>query len=115
MRRDRLEVVPWIWEHGANFVEEICVFEGVKKFARRCMLEIAVYRAVVADPRCPRAARWLLGAAVAYAVSPIDLIPDFIPVLGHLDDVLIVPLLVWLALRMVPAHVVAEHRARLLS
>jgi uncharacterized membrane protein YkvA (DUF1232 family) len=60
-------------------------------------------------------ARWLLGAAVAYALSPIDLIPDFIPVLGHLDDVLIVPLLVWLALRIVPAHVVAEHRSRLMS
>jgi uncharacterized membrane protein YkvA (DUF1232 family) len=89
--------------------------EGMKKLARRCVQEITLYRAVIADPRCPRAARWLLGAAVAYAVSPIDLIPDFIPVLGHLDDVLIVPLLVWLALRIVPADVVAEHRARLLS
>jgi uncharacterized membrane protein YkvA (DUF1232 family) len=88
------------------------VFDGLKRVARRCAAEIAVYRAVMADPRCPRAARWLLGAAVAYALSPVDLIPDFIPVLGYLDDVLILPLLVWLALRMIPKEVVAEHRRR---
>lgn len=75
--------------------------------------EIKVYRAVLADPRCPRGAKWILGCAVAYAVSPIDLIPDFIPVVGHLDDLVILPLLVWWALRMVPRELVVEHRARL--
>jgi uncharacterized membrane protein YkvA (DUF1232 family) len=74
--------------------------------------EVGVYRSVMADPRCPRAARWLLGAALAYAISPIDLIPDFIPVLGHLDDVVIIPLMVWLALRWIPKELVAEHRAK---
>ena len=82
------------------------------KLARAFRREIGVYRSVMADSRCPRLARWLLVAAVAYAVSPIDLIPDFIPILGHLDDAIVLPVLVWLALRMVPKALLAEHRGR---
>ena len=63
------------------------------------------------DPRTPRAAR-LFGLLVAgYALSPIDLIPDFIPVLGLVDDALIVPLGIWLFLKMVPPGLFEEHRA----
>ena len=47
----------------------------------------------------------------AYAFSPIDLIPDFVPVLGYLDDLILMPAGLWLALRLIPAHVLAEHRA----
>lgn len=72
--------------------------------------EIGVYRSVVRDLRCPRLARWLLGGAMAYAISPIDVIPDFIPVLGHLDDVIILPVLIWLAFRVIPKELVHEHR-----
>jgi uncharacterized membrane protein YkvA (DUF1232 family) len=74
--------------------------------------ELRVYRGVMRDPRVPLAARIVLGAAVAYALSPIDLVPDWLPVVGHLDDLLIVPLLVFVALRLIPRHVVAEHRRR---
>ncbi|MHB1295895.1 MAG: YkvA family protein [Anaerolineae bacterium] len=64
------------------------------------------------DPRTPWYARiWSL-CVVAYALSPIDLIPDFIPVLGYLDDLLLLPLGVWLAMRMIPRHVMEENRAR---
>ena len=83
------------------------------KLARRFQSEIGMYRAILRDPRCPRLARWLLGAAVAYALSPIDLIPDFIPVLGHFDDALILPLLIWLARRALPRELIREHRARI--
>ena len=62
------------------------------------------------DPRTPVGAKLLAGAVAAYAFSPIDLIPDFIPILGLLDDVIIVPLGVWLVLRMVPPPLLAEFR-----
>ena len=83
------------------------------ELARSFKREIAVYRRVLQDSRTPRLARWLLGSAVAYALSPIDLIPDFIPVLGLLDDALVLPLLIWLAIRLIPRDIIAEHRAAL--
>jgi len=84
----------------------------LRAIAGRFKREVAVYRLVLRDPRTPRLARWLLGAAVAYTLSPIDLIPDFIPVLGHLDDLVVVPLLAWMGLRLIPSEVVAECRER---
>jgi uncharacterized membrane protein YkvA (DUF1232 family) len=64
------------------------------------------------DPRTPWYAKLLVGAVVAYALSPIDLIPDFIPVLGYLDDLVIVPLGIAAAVRLVPAEVLADCRAQ---
>lgn len=64
------------------------------------------------DPRTPWLAKALAAFAAAYALSPIDLIPDFIPVLGWLDDLLIVPAGVWLAVRRVPPALMAEFRQR---
>ena len=61
-------------------------------------------------PDTPLSAKLLAGFVVAYAFSPIDLIPDFIPVLGYLDDLLIVPLGVYFALRLIPPHVLAAAR-----
>ncbi len=60
------------------------------------------------DPRVPWYARVLAGCVVAYAFSPIDLIPDFIPVIGYLDDLIIVPVGIWLVLKMIPPAVLAE-------
>ncbi len=64
------------------------------------------------DPRTPWYAKVCALGVVAYALSPIDLIPDFIPVLGYLDDLLIVPLGIWLTIRMVPPEVLADCRRR---
>ena len=82
--------------------------EAYARFRR----EIRVYQAVLQDPRTPRPAKWLLGAAIAYALSPIDLIPDFIPVIGHLDDAVIVPGLIVLAVRLIPRDVLEDCRSR---
>jgi uncharacterized membrane protein YkvA (DUF1232 family) len=64
------------------------------------------------DPRAPWHAKLIAGLVVAYAVSPIDLIPDFIPVIGYLDDLLIVPAGIWLALRLMPPEVMQAAREK---
>jgi len=66
-------------------------------------------------PATPWYAKAMGAFVVAYALSPIDLIPDFIPLLGYLDDGLIVPALVYAAVRLVPQELVAEHRANVLA
>ena len=69
----------------------------------------AVYLAAK-DPRTPWYAKGLVLLIVAYALSPIDLIPDFVPVLGYLDDLIIVPVGIWLAIRLIPSEVLTEAR-----
>lgn len=64
------------------------------------------------DPRVPWYAKALALVVAGYALSPIDLIPDFIPVLGYLDDMILVPAGIWLVVRLIPPHVMAEHRER---
>ena len=63
------------------------------------------------DPRVPWYAKAVAGAVAAYALSPVDLVPDFIPVLGYLDDLIIVPLGILLAVKLVPPELMAEFRA----
>jgi uncharacterized membrane protein YkvA (DUF1232 family) len=72
---------------------------------KRLLEEVRFVRLVARDERTPRAAKWLAGGLIAYALSPIDLIPDFIPVIGHLDDAVVLPLGLWLLNRMIPATV----------
>ena len=77
----------------------------------RILREVRFVKLVLSHERTPRAAKWLAGGLVAYALSPIDLIPDFIPVLGYVDDLILLPLGVWLVLKLVPGDVMAECRA----
>ncbi len=82
----------------------------LRSWARALKRDVIALWIAARDPRVPRHAKALAGAVAAYALSPIDLIPDFIPVLGYLDDLLIVPAGIWLVVRLVPAELMAEFR-----
>jgi uncharacterized membrane protein YkvA (DUF1232 family) len=80
--------------------------------ARALRQEIYALYLACRDPRTPLAARIVTACVVAYAFSPIDLIPDFVPVFGYLDDLILVPLGIALALRLIPPEVLSDCRAR---
>ncbi|AFM27335.1 YkvA family protein [Desulfomonile tiedjei] len=81
---------------------------SLKDVASTLKARLDVYRAVYRHPKTPRTAKVLLWLALAYLMSPIDLIPDFIPIIGHLDDLVIVPGLILLALWHIPENVLSE-------
>jgi membrane protein DedA with SNARE-associated domain/uncharacterized membrane protein YkvA (DUF1232 family) len=82
----------------------------VREWARGLRRDVYAIYLAARDPRVPWYAKAAALLVVAYAVSPIDLIPDFLPVLGHLDDVILVPLGVLLAARLIPDELLDEHR-----
>jgi uncharacterized membrane protein YkvA (DUF1232 family) len=84
--------------------------ERLKRWARRLKVEVHALYLAYKDPRVPWYARVFAAVVVGYAFSPIDLIPDPIPVLGYLDDLVLIPLGVALAIRMIPPQVLAECR-----
>ena len=86
--------------------------ESAKAWARGIKRDVLAIYFAARDPRAPMLARLLALAVAAYALSPIDLIPDFIPILGYLDDLLIVPLGILLVIRLLPAPVLASARAK---
>ncbi|MEO7384293.1 MAG: DUF1232 domain-containing protein [Novosphingobium sp.] len=82
----------------------------LRAWARRLKVDIVVMWLAARDPRVPLHAKLLAGLVAGYALSPIDLIPDFIPIVGLLDDLLLVPLGIWLVLRLIPPELLAELR-----
>ncbi len=88
------------------------ILERWKRRVHQLKAELYAVYLACKDPRVPWYARIFAACVVGYAFSPIDLIPDFIPVLGYLDDLLLVPLGLMLTLKMIPPEVMAECRAR---
>jgi len=86
------------------------VLARLKIWARTIKQDVHAIYLASRDPRVPWQAKALAICVAAYALSPIDLIPDFIPVLGYLDDLIILPLGVLLVVRMIPPEIMAEHR-----
>lgn len=82
----------------------------LRTWARGLKRDVLALWIAARDPRTPWAARLAAAMVAAYALSPIDLIPDFVPVLGYLDDLLIVPLGIALAIRLIPADLMALYR-----
>ncbi|HEY6365377.1 MAG TPA: YkvA family protein [Candidatus Binatia bacterium] len=85
--------------------------EAWKQKARELRTEIYALYLAVKNPRVPWYVKFSAVCVVAYALSPIDIIPDFIPVLGYVDDLILVPLGIALTIRMIPPEVLAECRA----
>jgi len=86
------------------------LFDYLTRQARRLKQETYAVSLAARDPRTPWLQNWSSRSVVAYALSPIDLIPDFIPVLGYLDDLLLLPLGIFLALKLIPTAVLADAR-----
>ena len=86
------------------------MFAAIRQWARRIKQDAVMLWFAYKDPRTPWLPRFISMLAVAYALSPIDLIPDFVPVLGFLDDAVLLPAMIWLAVRLLPAEVVAACR-----
>jgi uncharacterized membrane protein YkvA (DUF1232 family) len=88
------------------------MIEKLRQWAKRLKREAVTLWFCYRDPRTPLIARLLAIGVVAYAFSPIDLIPDFIPVLGFLDDALLLPIGIWLTLKFIPKPVLADCREK---
>lgn len=88
----------------------MAVLNRAKQWARRLKQDVVALWFAARDPRTPTVAKLVAAMVAAYALSPIDLIPDFIPVLGYLDDLLIVPFGILLAVKLIPRPLMAEFR-----
>ncbi len=91
------------------------MLEKLKTTAKRLKRDVMTLYFVARDSRTPLYARGLAFLVVGYALSPLDLIPDFIPVLGLLDDIILVPAGIWLVLKLVPKNVLDDARVRALK
>jgi len=87
--------------------------EKLKAIGKRLKQEIQFYRLVMNDSRTPKLARILLWAAIGYTLLPFDIIPDFIPIIGHLDDLIIIPFLIIIAFKIIPDEVINDCRAKI--
>ncbi|WP_353155938.1 YkvA family protein [Herminiimonas fonticola] len=84
--------------------------ETIRTWARRIKRDVMVLWFARKHPDTPLLAKVICVLAVLYALSPIDLVPDFVPILGYVDDMLLLPALIWLAVRLLPPHVLAACR-----
>ncbi len=89
------------------------MLERMKHVARRMKLQLSILSYAIEHPRLPRHIKWGIVALIAYTVSPIDLIPDFLPVIGLLDDLLLVPLGIYFIIRSIPEEILTQARRRL--
>jgi len=87
----------------------------LQNWANLLKRDVMVLWFAVKNPETPLVAKSLAVVAVAYALSPIDLIPDFIPILGYIDDIILIPMFVWITLKFVPEEVISQSRQQAIS
>ena len=88
------------------------MFDRIKSWARALKRDTYAVYLAARSPSTPWYVKVLAAAVAAYAFSPIDLIPDFIPILGYLDDLILIPLGIWLVLLLIPEQAMVEYRAK---
>jgi uncharacterized membrane protein YkvA (DUF1232 family) len=88
-------------------------FERLRHLAKQLKQEFTLYRLVAKHPETPWLAKMCLGLAIGYLLLPFDLIPDFIPILGQLDDVVIIPLMLYIALIITPVSIIEHCRQQI--
>jgi uncharacterized membrane protein YkvA (DUF1232 family) len=98
----------WLWRSGRSLTDATADLKALGGDVVRLPARLG---RLAADPRVPRRARWMLIGLAIYVASPIDPVPDFIPVLGHLDEVILVPVILARVRRMIPPAVWAEYFA----
>ena len=98
--------------HCPAMIRCMTILQRLRDWARRIKRDGVTLWFAARDPRTPWTVKALCAFVVAYALSPIDLVPDFIPVLGYVDDVLLLPGLIWLAVRRWPDQVATDSRAK---
>lgn len=86
--------------------------DKIKTIGKNLKHEINFYQTLSKDSRVPTISKVFIASAIFYFLLPFDLIPDFIPVVGHIDDLVIIPMLIYVALKFIPAEVIAEARQR---
>lgn len=86
------------------------MLEKLKQLASRLKAEFVFYQRLQKHPQTPKIAKALLWLAIGYVLMPFDLIPDFLPIIGQLDELVIVPLLLYSALKLTPTDIIAECR-----
>ena len=82
------------------------MLQQINAWAKRIKQQVLLLWTAYQHPECPAYVKVLIGLIVLYALSPIDLIPDFIPILGYLDEMILLPILIGLALKLIPEHVI---------
>lgn len=98
------------WTPARPYINGMSILDAAKRWARKIKRDVVALWIAARDPRVPWYAKAAAGAVAAYALSPIDLIPDFIPIIGYLDDLLIVPVGIMLAVKLVPSDLMQEFR-----
>lgn len=93
-----------------EYIRDMRIVRSFRERVRRLSLQINVLHHAGRHPDLPLLSRFLVLLTVAYALSPVDLIPDFIPILGYLDDLILLPLLIFLSIRSIPEHILSEAR-----
>jgi uncharacterized membrane protein YkvA (DUF1232 family) len=89
------------------------MMKQLKEIAKRIKQELLLYQLIAKHPETPLLAKLFFGLAIGYLLLPFDLIPDFIPVLGQLDDLVMVPLLIYIALKLTPSHIITQCKYRI--